>query len=140
MWPAFQKQMHVHIDSIRKLANNAGGGLLKSGIKNATLHTIAQRYISLFVATVLLCAESEGMVFSNLMRLREEVLQLIVQTVQQGKTFAEKDECLKVSIGCIIGDIVKYGRLNTHQKAQTELSFWRQKEAEVRLTSRRNVL
>jgi len=133
MWPAFQKQMHMHTESIRKMVNNTGASLLRSSVKAVTLRTVAQRYVSLFVATVLLCAESEGMVFSNLMRLRDVVLQLIVQTIKQAKVLTEKDEYLRVSIGCIVGDLVKYGKLNTHQKAQTEMSFWRQKESEVRL-------
>lgn len=38
MWPVFQKQMHLHHDSLRKLT---GGTVLKSVIKESTLNTVS---------------------------------------------------------------------------------------------------
>lgn len=128
MWPVFQKQMHLHTESVRKLTS---GNYIKSGVKIEILETVLKRYLALFISTVLLCSEVEGMVFSNLSRIREEVLRLIVQHSKHSKSSTQRYESLKTSITFVVEGLVKNGSLNTHQKAQAELSFWRQKEKEL---------
>jgi hypothetical protein len=83
-----------------------------------------------------------------LSRLREEVLRLVIHCTNQIKIPAQKDEYLTAIFGIIVNDLAvrknnakyvkvlitlqKHGSLNTHQKAQVELSFWRYKETELR--------
>jgi len=136
MWPVFQKQMHVHFEAVKKLASGAAGTLLKAGVDNATIDTVIKRYLALFISTILLCSEDEGMVFSNLTRLREEIFKLIVNSGNQFKSTAQKVDYLRGKYSQIVEGLVKHGSLNTHPKAQAELSFWRHKESELR-TQRR---
>jgi hypothetical protein len=41
MWPVFQKEMHAILDGLKKVANGAGGGLLKSGVEAGVVDTVS---------------------------------------------------------------------------------------------------
>ncbi|KAG8880252.1 hypothetical protein FRB97_000964 [Tulasnella sp. 331] len=86
MWPMFQKEMAGHVDSLKKLVDGAGAGYLSRGmvLKDSWIQLIVHRYSALFTAfTALAGEEEESMLFSNLSRLRQEVIRLI--TTQAGK-------------------------------------------------------
>jgi hypothetical protein len=41
MWPVFQKEMSVHVDSLKALADSAGGSFLTRGnIKDSNVQTV----------------------------------------------------------------------------------------------------
>ncbi|KAG8765683.1 hypothetical protein FRC12_007359 [Ceratobasidium sp. 428] len=67
MWPLFQKDMGLQVESLKKLAENAVGGYLsRSGIKDSAVQVIINRYAGLFSACVSLSSEGdETMLFSK---------------------------------------------------------------------------
>ncbi|KZW04122.1 Vps52-domain-containing protein [Exidia glandulosa HHB12029] len=80
MWPVFQNQMNAHHDGLKKLADSAAGGLLSRGaVKDATVQAVAQRFCAMFLSFVSLAGDEadEAMVFSQMLRLRQEVIRLI---------------------------------------------------------------
>jgi len=47
IWPAFQKEMNAHVESVKKLADGAsGGGFLSSKptVKDATVQSVSASY------------------------------------------------------------------------------------------------
>ncbi|KAG9015884.1 hypothetical protein FRB90_004305 [Tulasnella sp. 427] len=86
MWPIFQKEMNAQVESLKKMVDGAGSGYLMRGttLKDSSIQLVCQRYAALFTSFVALTGEDEeAMLFSNLMRLRQEVNRLII--TQAGK-------------------------------------------------------
>ena len=73
LWPLFQKEMGVNIDSVKKLteSGNATGmaGMLGgkgTGVKDSVVAGVAKRYAHFFTAIVALSQETEDdMVFNS---------------------------------------------------------------------------
>ncbi|EEB90381.1 hypothetical protein MPER_11420, partial [Moniliophthora perniciosa FA553] len=86
LWPLFQKLMNENIEALKKLADGSGGGYFSRAtvISEVTVKSMCQRYIFLFSAFVTLTVqEEETMIFSNLLRLRQELQKLIEKQTGQ---------------------------------------------------------
>ncbi|KAG8692815.1 hypothetical protein FRC09_010935 [Ceratobasidium sp. 395] len=132
MWPLFQKDMGLQVESLKKLAENAVGGYLsRSGIKDSAVQVIINRYASLFSACVSLSSEGdETMLFSNVLRLRQELAKLIVNQAKRVKDPAQSSMYLSTTYELLLsrlsaGDMV-------HPRAQSEAAHWRELEVEAR--------
>jgi hypothetical protein len=70
LWPVFQKEMGRHVDSLKKLADEAEGkgfaGLVGRGVKDSYVRQVAIRYAALFTCITELSDEGqEAMMFSR---------------------------------------------------------------------------
>lgn len=72
LWPLFQKEMGLQVDSVKKLADNSGSsgmaGLLggrSAGIKDSAVQTVTRKYADLFAGVVALSKEDDDMVFNS---------------------------------------------------------------------------
>ncbi|CAE6369486.1 unnamed protein product [Rhizoctonia solani] len=132
MWPLFQKDMGVQVDSLKKLAENAVGGYLsRSGIKDSAVQVIINRYASLFIACVRLSSEGdETMLFSNVLRLRQELAKLIINQSKKIKDSAQSSTYLSTTYELLLSRL-SAGNV-VHPRAQSEASHWRELEEEAR--------
>ncbi|KAI0775920.1 Vps52-domain-containing protein [Trametes elegans] len=134
MWPAFQKLMAEHIDSLKKFADGATASYFRRGTTTDTaVSSICRRYVNVFNSFVALTDQAEEtMIFSNLLRLRQELSKLIV-------THTDKltDPAAKARALCQFYELLLQGLSNgphpaSHPKAQSELAYWRQRDEEAR--------
>ncbi|KAI0832302.1 Vps52-domain-containing protein [Trametes gibbosa] len=138
MWPAFQKLMADHIDSVKKFAGGAGGSYFrKSTMTEGAIFTICNRYVAVFKSFVALTDQAEEtMIFSNLLRLRQELLKLIITYTDQITHPSVKARALCRFFDQLIGGLrvsrLPKGPNTSHPKAQSELAYWRQRDEEVR--------
>lgn len=70
MWPIFRKEMDQHIESLKKLADDAEGkglaGFMGRGVKDGAVRQVASRYAGLFTCVTALSEEAdEAMLFSR---------------------------------------------------------------------------
>ncbi|GAA5971384.1 hypothetical protein JCM21900_004314 [Sporobolomyces salmonicolor] len=95
LWPAFARAMSAQVDSLRRIngAVAATGllGLARAGtsVKDSVVQVIVRRYTDLFADVLGLCGggreerDEDEMVFSSMLRLRQELDKLLVH--QAGK-------------------------------------------------------
>ncbi|KAF8341320.1 Sac2 family-domain-containing protein [Cantharellus anzutake] len=150
LWPLFQKQMSDNVESLKKLVDGGGAagvtlaGMFSAGskgnVKDEVVHLVAARYATLFSSVIALSEdEEEVMLFSNLQRMRQELNRLIMTQASKMKDPAQSATFTSTLCGSLLHFISSGERLNTHPKAQAELSFWREREeqAQRRLASTR---
>ncbi|TFK92227.1 Vps52-domain-containing protein [Polyporus arcularius HHB13444] len=135
MWPVFQKLMAENVDSLKKLAEGASAGYFRrAGITtDALVSNVCRRYVTIFNAFVALTDQpEETMIFSNLLRLRQELSKLIT-------THTDKlsDPVAKASAQSAIYEQLLQGLSSgpgptSHPKAQSELAYWRERDEESR--------
>jgi len=70
MWPIYRKEMDAHIDSLKRLADEAEGrglaGFVGKGVKDGAVRQVANRYAALFSCVTALSEEAEeAMIFSR---------------------------------------------------------------------------
>lgn len=70
MWPIYRKEMDAHIDSLKRLADEAEGrglaGFVGKGVKDGAVRQVANRYAALFTCVTALSEEAEeAMIFSR---------------------------------------------------------------------------
>ncbi|RSH88841.1 hypothetical protein EHS25_003069 [Saitozyma podzolica] len=70
MWPIYRKEMDGHVDSLKKLADDAEGkglaGFVGKGVKDGSVRVVASRYAALFSCVTALSEEAEeAMIFSR---------------------------------------------------------------------------
>lgn len=70
LWPVYRKEMDAHIDSLKKLADEAEGkgfaGLMGKGVKDGAVRQVANRYAALFSCVTALSEEAEeAMIFGR---------------------------------------------------------------------------
>ena len=70
LWPVYRKEMDAHVDSLKKLADEAEGkglaGFMGKGVKDGAVRQVASRYASLFSCVTALSEEAEeAMIFSR---------------------------------------------------------------------------
>lgn len=72
LWPLFQKEMGIQVDSVKKLADSGGAsgmaGLLGgrgSGIKDSAVANVTRKYADLFAGIVAMSKEEDDMVFNS---------------------------------------------------------------------------
>ncbi|KAI0353539.1 Vps52-domain-containing protein [Trametes cingulata] len=134
MWPAFQKLMADHIDSLKKFAEGATSGYFrKSTTTDAAVSSICRRYVTVFNSFVALTDQAEEtMIFSNLMRLRQELSKLIVTHTDKQTDPAAKARALSKFYEELLQGLSNGPRPTSHPKAQSELAYWRQRDEEAR--------
>ncbi|KAL0577068.1 Vacuolar protein sorting-associated protein 52 [Marasmius crinis-equi] len=135
LWPLFQKLMSEHIEALKKLAEGSGGGYFSRAViaNEATVKSMCQRYITLFgVFVALTVQEDETMIFSNLLRLRQELHKLIDKHTGQ-----ISDQISRATMQSSLYEILLQG-LNkgpqsvAHPKSQQEMAYWGKLEEEAR--------
>ncbi|KAG7096788.1 hypothetical protein E1B28_004198 [Marasmius oreades] len=135
LWPLFQKLMSEHIESLKKLAEGSGGGYFSRAAvaSEATVKSMCQRYIYLFGAFVTLTVqEEENMIFSNLLRLRQELHKLIEKHTSQVSDPISRATVLSSMYEILLQGLNKGLQSVAHPKSQQELAFWGKMEEEAR--------
>ncbi|KAH7914389.1 vacuolar sorting protein [Hygrophoropsis aurantiaca] len=135
MWPAFQKGMTEHCDALKKLAEGTTASYFTRAAPTTDLSVsnICSRYIVIFNSFVMLTQhEEETMIFSNLLRLRQELTKLIIR-----HTDTISDEITKATKQSTIYEVLLQGlskgtQLTSHPHSQKEFGYWAEKEEEAR--------
>ena len=70
LWPLYRKEMDAHVDSLKRLADEAEGkglsGFMGRGVKDQTVRAVASRYAAVFSSVTALSEEAEeAMIFSR---------------------------------------------------------------------------
>ncbi|KAI0796778.1 Vps52-domain-containing protein [Abortiporus biennis] len=135
MWPIFQKLMAEHVDSLKKFAEGASAGYFRRGatVTDAAVVSICHRYVVMFNSFVILTdSPDETMIFSNLLRLRQELSKLITShTDKIGETVAKATAQSKLYDALLQG-LSRGPSPPSHPKAQSEIAYWREREEEAR--------
>ncbi|KAJ8698306.1 Vacuolar protein sorting-associated protein 52 [Pleurotus ostreatus] len=126
MWPVFQKLMTENIDSLKKYAEGTSLSYFAraASTTDASVISICKRYIVIFNLFVALTEQpDETMIFSNLLRLRQEVAKLILRHAQQ-----IKDPAGSAKMRSRLYDGLLQGftgaHFIAHPKAQQETAYW----------------
>ncbi|KAF8974178.1 Sac2 family-domain-containing protein [Flammula alnicola] len=132
MWPVFQKGMTEHIDGVKKLAEGTSSGYFGRS-STTTDAMICGQYVVFFNSFVFLTdSEADNMIFSNLLRLRQEVAKLIIRHTGQGNdTLAKAKEQSKI-YGILLQGLSKGTQHTAHLKLQQEIAHWAYLEEETK--------
>ncbi|KAK4689843.1 vacuolar protein sorting-associated protein 52, partial [Tremellales sp. Uapishka_1] len=137
MWPVYRKEMDQHVESLKKLGDEAEGkglaGFMGRGVKDGAVRQVANRYAALFTCVTALSEEAEeAMIFSSMTRLRAELVRLIQLQSLKIKPTSQQHSFLCSIYEVIIHELVSGPGQTTHPKLQTELSYFRTREEEAR--------
>ncbi|EAU84667.2 hypothetical protein CC1G_00186 [Coprinopsis cinerea okayama7 len=127
MWPIFQKAMHEHIESLKRLAEGTSTGYFSrsSPITDAVVAKVSRQYVHFFNSFVYLTEhEEETMIFSNLQRLREELVKLVNRHTER-----ITDRVTRATAQSAIYEVILQGlstgtQHTAHLKLQKEIAFW----------------
>ncbi|KAI9512249.1 vacuolar sorting protein, partial [Russula earlei] len=140
MWPLFQRAMTDQIEGLKKAAEGAGGGYFRRAAttSDGAMTTICKRYVALFLCLVILTEQSEEtMIFSNLLRLRQELTKLIeAHTTKLSEASARARARSTIYEELVQGLTRAFRTAPNHSRAQSELIYWREKEEGARNQSR----
>ncbi|KAI5454705.1 Vacuolar protein sorting-associated protein 52 [Naganishia albida] len=137
MWPLFQKQMDSHVESVKRMADAAGGGGLgamlgRAGVKDSAVKEVAMRYAHLVSNIVALSEETEEAMLANSMtRLRTELIRLITQQSTKLKNVQERESFISTMFEDIIRELSSGPGNTAHARLQAELGFFRASEEEA---------
>ncbi|TFY61593.1 hypothetical protein EVJ58_g4418 [Rhodofomes roseus] len=135
MWPVFQKAMGEHIESVKKLAEGTTSSLFRRGTTTTDLAVtnICRRYVVLFNSFIALTEQpEETMIFSNLLRLRQELSKLIASHTDKITDPAAKASAQNALYDVLLQNLSRGARPSSHPRAQSEMAFWRGRDEEVR--------
>ncbi|KAG2042285.1 vacuolar sorting protein [Suillus americanus] len=135
LWPAFQKIMSEHCDTLRKLAEGGTTGYFNRAVSttDASVANICNRYVVMFNSFVILTdQEEETMIFSNLLRLRQELTKLIARHTENINDDVAKATKQSAMYEVLLQGLNKGTHLSTHPKSQKEIAYWAEKEEEAR--------
>jgi len=135
MWPVFQKAMTEHVEALKKLAEGASSGYFSrtAATTDVLVSSICQRYIVFFNSFVALTdQEDETMIFSNLLRLRQELTKLIAKHTEGIKDSVAKATTQSTLYEGLLQGLSKGTHLAIHPKSQQEIAYWAEKEEEAR--------
>ncbi|KAI9001446.1 Vps52-domain-containing protein [Trametes punicea] len=134
MWPVFQKSMSEHVDSLKKFAEGATPGYFRRGTTtDAAVSSVCRRYVTVFNSFVALTDQAEEtMIFSNLLRLRQELSKLIVTHTDKLTDPVAKARALSKFYEQLLQGLSNGPHPTSHPKAQSELAYWRQRDEEAR--------
>ncbi|CCL99428.1 uncharacterized protein FIBRA_01446 [Fibroporia radiculosa] len=135
MWPVFQKAMADHIDSLKKLAEGATSGYFRRSatITDAVVSSICRRYTIMFSSFIALTEQpEETMIFSNLLRLRQELSKLITTHTDKITDITARASAQSALYEVLLKGLSKSARPASHPKAQSEIAYWRGREEETR--------
>lgn len=135
LWPAFQKVMSEHCDALRKLAEGGTTSYFNraASTTDASVANICNRYVVMFNSFVILTdQEEETMIFSNLLRLRQELTKLIARHTENIHDDVAKATKQSAMYEVLLQGLNKGIHLSTHPKSQKEIAYWAEKEEEAR--------
>ncbi|KAJ7180258.1 vacuolar sorting protein [Mycena crocata] len=135
MWPVFQKAMTEHVDALKKLAEGATTGYFSRAVAttDAIVANICRRYVVLFNSFVTLTEHTEEtMIFSNLLRLRQELAKLITRHTEQISEPVAKATAQSTVYEGLLQGLSKGTHLTAHLKSQQEIAYWAKLEEEAR--------
>ncbi|KAJ7283936.1 vacuolar sorting protein [Mycena rebaudengoi] len=135
MWPVFQKAMTEHVDALKKLAEGATTGYFSRAVAttDSVMTIICRRYVVLFNSFVTLTQqEEETMIFSNLLRLRQELAKVIARHTDPIRDPIPKATAQSAIYDKLLQGLSKGTHLTAHLKSQQEIAFWRKLEEETR--------
>ena len=137
MWPVYRKEMDQQVDSLKALADQAEGKGLASyvgkAVKDGSVRQVANRYGALFSCVTALSEEAEeAMMFSNMIRLRAELVRLAQAQAKKIKSQPEQHSFLSSIYEIILHELVSGPGPTTHPRLQSELSFFRTRDEEAR--------
>ncbi|KAH8830476.1 vacuolar sorting protein [Flagelloscypha sp. PMI_526] len=152
MWPVFQKLMSENVDGMKKIVDGTGntgaasylGGFgaalgvggattLTSKVTDATIQGMSKGYIGLFNAFVALTEqEEETMIFSNLLRMRQELVKLIVKHSATKGDIAAQTLAQAAMYSFILHGLTRGTSQTAHPKAQQETAHWSNLDEEAK--------
>ncbi|WVQ71945.1 hypothetical protein IAR50_001487 [Cryptococcus sp. DSM 104548] len=137
LWPVFRKEMDQHVDSLKRMADDAEGkgfvGLVKAGVKDGAVRKVAGRYAGMFGCVLGLSEEGdEAMLFSSMTRLRTELVRLVQNQSLKIKSLPERHSFVSSIYEIVMHELVSGPGPTTHPRLQSELSFFRTREEEAR--------
>lgn len=136
MWPEFQKLMSEHVDSLKKLIDGVGSSsFFRKGpvVNDAVVTEICDRYIVMFNAFLSLTDhEEETMIFSNLLRVRQELTRLISTHTEKILQPAERATAQSTIYEVVLQGLSRGSGPTSHPKSQSEIAYWRGREEEAR--------
>ncbi|KAJ7276548.1 vacuolar sorting protein [Mycena haematopus] len=135
MWPVFQKAMTEHVDALKKLAEGASAGYFSRAVAttDSLVSNICKRYVAMFNSFVILTEQAdETMIFSNLLRLRQELTKLITRHTEQTNDAVAKASAQSSIYEGLLQGLSKGTHLTAHPKAQQEIAYWANLEEEAR--------
>ncbi|ODN98284.1 ChAPs family protein [Cryptococcus wingfieldii CBS 7118] len=136
LWPVFRKEMDQHVDSLKRMADDAEGkgfaGLVKAGVKNGAVRKVAGRYAGMFGCVLGLSEESDEAMFVSMTRLRTELVRLIQNQSLKIKSLPERHSFVSSIYEIVMHELVSGPGPTTHPRLQSELSFFRTREEEAR--------
>nr|ODN91686.1 hypothetical protein L204_05674 [Cryptococcus depauperatus CBS 7855] len=137
LWPIFRKEMDQHIESLKKLADEAEGkglaGLIGKGVKDRQVKIVAARYAGLYGSVTALSEEAdEVMLFSSMARLRSELVRLAQTQSNKIKYLPERHSFLSSIYEIILHELASGPVQAMHPRIQSELSLFKTREEEAR--------
>ncbi|KAF9006504.1 Sac2 family-domain-containing protein [Cyathus striatus] len=135
MWPVFQKAVAEHVEALRKIAEGTGSGYFSRATVTSDdqIANICKRYTMIFNSLVFLTEhEEETMIFSNLLRLRQELLKLITKHLGQISDTVRQAKSELAAYEILLQGLSKGTHHTAHPKSQQEVAFWSNKEEEAR--------
>ncbi|KAH6915029.1 Sac2 family-domain-containing protein [Coprinopsis sp. MPI-PUGE-AT-0042] len=127
MWPIFQKAMHEHVESLKRVAEGTSGGYFSraSPITDATVAKVSRNYVNFFNSFVYLTEhEEETMIFANLQKLREELVKLINRHTEKISDRVSKATAQSSIYETILQGLSNGTQHTAHLKLQKEIAFW----------------
>jgi len=130
----FQKIMTEQVDALKKLAESKSSGYFsRSTTNDSAVLSVCQRYVVLFTSFVALTEQAEeNMIFSNLLRLRQELSKLILSHTDKISDRVEKATTQGRLYDALLQGLSRGPRPTSHPKAQSEIAYWREREEEAR--------
>lgn len=127
MWPVFQKAMTEHIEALKKLAEGNSYGYFgrTSTTTDVVVAKICQRYVVFFNSFVFLTVhEEETMIFSNLLRLRQELVKLITRHTDRISDTVAKATAQSAIYEILLQGLSEGTHHTAHLKLQQEIAYW----------------
>ncbi|KAG6821582.1 hypothetical protein H0H93_000091 [Arthromyces matolae] len=134
MWPVFQKAMGENTDALKKIAEGGNSGYFSRAIAttDAGVANICKRYTAMFSSFIQLTEqEEETMIFSNLLRLRQELAKLILRHNNAIGDVVTKATALFSAYESLLHQLSDTN-LSAHPKAQQEIAYWANLKDEAR--------
>ncbi|KAK0206380.1 vacuolar sorting protein [Desarmillaria ectypa] len=135
LWPVFQKVMSENIDGVKKLAEGGSSSYFSraTALTESTVINLCNHYIVIFNSFVALTEQSnETMIFSNLLRLRQELAKMIQRYVNQISDNIVKATAQSSMYETLLQGLSKGNLFAAHPKSQLELAYWSNLEEEAR--------
>ncbi|KIY49354.1 vacuolar sorting protein [Fistulina hepatica ATCC 64428] len=128
LWPVFQEAISSDVEALKKLAQGtSSGGYFSRGpaLTETLVAGTCERYAIMFNSFVTLTEqEEETMIFSNLLRLRRELVKIIARHTEKISDPISRSMKLASIYEALLVRLRNGARTNAHPKAQQEIAHW----------------